>query len=75
MHDIGVSPITERQSLRNYGVELNVCKPLSSQRMFCFANRACKVWNSLPTSAVLLRFSLFKQYIYNFILNKNYMGH
>ena len=42
MYDIGVSPATKRQSLRNYGVGLNVCKPLSSQRMFCFANRAYK---------------------------------
>ena len=75
MYDIGVSPETERQSLRNYGVELNVSKPLSSQRMFCFANGTCKVWNLLPTNAVLLRFSLFKKYIYNFTLNKNYMGH
>ena len=75
MYDIGVSPVTEKQSLRNYGVGLNVCKPLPSQRMFCFANRACKVWNLLPTNAVLLRFSLFKTYIYNFILNKNYLGH
>ena len=75
MHDIDISPVTKRQSLRNYSVGLNVCKPLSGQRMFCFANRACKVWNSLPTDAVLLRFSLFKKYIYNFILNKNYMWH
>ena len=75
MYNIGVSPVTERQSLRNYGVGLNVCKPLSSQRMFCFANRACNVLNLLPTNAVLLRFSLFKKNIYNFILNKNYMGH
>ena len=75
MYDIGVSPVTERQSLHKYGVGLNVCKPLSSQRMSCFANRACKVWNLLPTNAVLLRLSLFKKYIYNFILNKNYMGH
>ena len=45
MYDIGDSPVTKRQSLRNYGVGLNVCKPLSSQRMFCFANRACKIWN------------------------------
>ena len=74
MYDIGVSPVTERQSLRNYGVGLNVCKSLSSQCMLCFANRTCKVWNLLPINAVLLRFSLFK-YIYNFILNKNYMGH
>ena len=43
MYDTGVSPVTERQSLHNYGVGLNVCKPQSSQRMFCFANRACKV--------------------------------
>ena len=28
MYDIGVSPVTERQTLRNYGVGLNVCKPL-----------------------------------------------
>ena len=75
MYDIGVSPVIERQSLRNYGVRLNVCKPLSSQCMFCFVNRACKVWNLLPTNAVLLRFSLFEKYIYNFTLNKNYMGH
>ena len=75
MYDIGVSPVIERQSLRNYGVRLNVCKPLSSQRMFCFVNRFCKVWNLLPTNAVLLRFSLFEKYIYNFTLNKNYMGH
>ena len=60
MNDIGVSPVTERQSLRNYSVGLNVCKPLSSQRMFCFANRTCKVWNLLPTNAVLLHFSLLK---------------
>ena len=53
MYDIGASPVTERQSLRNYGVGLNVWKPLSSQRLFCFANRACKVWNLLPTNAVL----------------------
>ena len=75
MFDIGVSPVTERQSLRNYGVGLNVCKPLSSPRMVCFANRACKIWNLQPTNAVLLRFSLFKKCMYNFILNKNYMGH
>ena len=31
VYDFDVSPITERQSLRNCGVELNVCKPLSSQ--------------------------------------------
>ena len=60
MCDIGVSNVTERQSLRNYGVGLNLCKPLSRQRMFCFAKRACKVWNLLPTNVVLLRFSLFK---------------
>ena len=36
MNDIGVSPGTERQSLRNYCVGLNVCKPLSSQHvLFC----------------------------------------
>ena len=75
LYDIGISPVTERLSLHNYDFGLNVCKSLSSQRMFCFANRACKVWNLLPTNAVLLRFSLFKKYIYNFILNKNYMGH
>ena len=45
MYDIVISLVTERQSLRNYGFGLNVCKPLSSQRMFCFVNRACKVWN------------------------------
>ena len=45
MYDIGISLVTERQPLRNYGFGLNVCKPLSSQRMFCFVNRACKVWN------------------------------
>ena len=47
MYDIGVSPVTERQPLRNDGVGLNVtvCKPLSIQRMFCFVNRACEVWN------------------------------
>ena len=66
MYEIGVSPVTERQSLRNYCVGLNVYKPLLSQRMFCFANRSCKIWNLLPTNAVLLRFSLFKKYIYNF---------
>ena len=43
MYDIGVSPVTKRQSLRNYCVGLNVCKLLSSQRMFYFANRACRV--------------------------------
>ena len=58
-----------------YGVGLNVCKPLSSQRMFCFANRACKVWNLLPTNTVLLRFSWSKKCIYNFTLNKNYLRH
>ena len=52
MYDIGISPVTERQSLRNYGVGLNVCKPLSNQRIFCFANRACKVWNLLPINTV-----------------------
>ena len=45
MYDIGISLVIERQSLRNYGFRLNVCKPLSSQRMFCFVNRVCKVWN------------------------------
>ena len=45
MYDIGISLVIERQSLRNYGFGLNVCKPLSSQRMFCFVNRVCKVWN------------------------------
>ena len=74
MYKIGVSSVTERQSLRNYGVGLNVCKPLSSQYMFCFANRACTVWNLLPTNAVLLRFSLFKKYVYNFTLNKIILG-
>ena len=54
MYDISVSPVTERQSLHNYGIGLNVCKSISSQRMFYFANRACKVWNLLPTNAVLL---------------------
>ena len=75
MYEIGVSPVTERQSLRSYGVELNVCKPVSSQRMLCFANRAYKVWNLLPANAVLLCFSLFKKYVHNFILNKHNMGH
>ena len=37
MYDIGVSPVTERQSLRNYGVGLNVCKPSveSAYVLFC----------------------------------------
>ena len=64
MYDTGVSPVTERLSLRSYGVGLNVCKLMSSQRMFCFANRVCKDWNIQPTNAVLLRFSLLKKYIY-----------
>ena len=57
MYDMDVSPVTERQSLHNYGVGLYIRKPLSSQRIFCFANRVCKVWNLQPTNAVLLRFS------------------
>ena len=74
MYDIYILPATERQSLGNYGIGLNVCKPLSSQRMFCFAYKACKVRNLLPTNAVLLRFSLFKKYIYNITLKKNYIS-
>ena len=36
MYDIDFLPVNERQSLRNYVVALNVCKPLSSQRvLFC----------------------------------------
>ena len=42
MLDILVSPATERQSLRNNGVGLNVYKPLSSQRMFCFAKELAR---------------------------------
>ena len=68
MYDTGVSPVTERLSLRSCGVGLNVCKLMPSQRMFCFANRACKVCNILPTNAVLLRFSLLKKYMYIILL-------
>ena len=75
IHDFGISPVTQH-SLRNYGLGLKVVKPLTSLRMFSFANRSCKLWNLLPKNIVLLSIGKFKNYVHNCDLVKLYhTGH
>ena len=72
---IGISPVTQH-SLRKYGLGLKVVKPLTSLRMFSFANRSCKLWNLLPKNIVLLQIGKFKNYVHNCDLVKLYhTGH
>ena len=75
IHDIGISPVTQH-SLRKYGLGLKVVKPLTSLRMFSFANRSYKLWNLLPKNIVLLPIGKFKNYVHNCDLVKLYhTGH
>ena len=75
IHDFGISPVTQH-SLRKYGLGLKVVKPLTSLRMFSFANRSCKLWNLLPINIVLLSIGKFKNYVHNCDLVKLYhTGH
>jgi len=74
INTLGISSTCSKDSLRNYGFNLNACVSNSSLNLHSFAYGTCKIWNMLPKNVNTLSLREFKKLVINMDLVKLAMG-
>jgi len=63
--NFGISSVSSRQALRNYGFGLHTAlRPVSSLHVFSFICCVCRSWNVFPRNVCSLSLSAFKNHVF-----------